>query len=137
MSCFEMNETNTHELKILPEYFEVVANGSKRFEIRKADRDFKVGDFLILREWNRGKFTGRSMTQKIEYIYKGDGSYGLSEEYCILGLHAPRPEMPFTELNLLQDKIIWLDLKYSETQDFFKLINKIREKISEAVKNDH
>lgn len=42
----------THELKILPQYFKAVQNGSKTFELRKNDRRFKVGDTLILREWH-------------------------------------------------------------------------------------
>ena len=42
-----------HELKILPEYFEAVTSGRKQFEIRKNDRDFKVGDQLILREYKK------------------------------------------------------------------------------------
>ena len=37
------------ELKILPEYFEAVKSGKKTFELRKNDRDFCVGDILILR----------------------------------------------------------------------------------------
>ena len=49
-----------HELKILTEYFEAVASGRKRFEIRKNDRDYKVGDRLYLREWNGEEFTGDS-----------------------------------------------------------------------------
>lgn len=40
-----------HELKILPQYFEEVLKGNKTFEIRKNDRDFKIRDILILKEW--------------------------------------------------------------------------------------
>ena len=40
----------THELKIQSEYFEVVNNKTKTFEIRKNDRNFKVGDKILLRE---------------------------------------------------------------------------------------
>ena len=80
----------THELKILPKWFEDVQSNKKNFEIRKNDRDFKVGDTLMLKEWHRGKFTGRFVTREVEYIYQGDGTYGLSDEYCILGLKIPQ-----------------------------------------------
>ena len=78
-----------HELKILPRWFNDVQAGVKNFEIRKNDRDFKVGDVLCLKEWYRGRFTGRHVMRKIEYIYKGDGTFGLSKEYAILGLERP------------------------------------------------
>ena len=78
-----------HELKILPKWFEDVHSNKKNFEIRKNDRDFKVGDTLILKEWYRGKYTDRYVLREIEYIYQGDGTYGLSEEYCVLGLKIP------------------------------------------------
>ena len=77
---------NAHDLKILPEYFDAVQSGIKNFEIRKNDRGYKVGDILLLREWYRGKYTGRQICKKVQYIYFGDGTYGLSAEYCILGL---------------------------------------------------
>ena len=35
-----------HELKILPEYFVAVRDGIKKFEVRKDDRPFEVGDIL-------------------------------------------------------------------------------------------
>ena len=76
----------THKLKILPKWYDDVLNERKKFEVRKNDRDFKVGDILLLQEWERGKYTGREILKEIEYIYHGDGAYGLSEEYCILGL---------------------------------------------------
>ena len=80
--------SDIHELKIAPRWFEDVQSGRKNFEIRRNDRDFKEGDYLLLKEWERGKYTGREITRKIQYIYQGDGSYGLSEEFCILGLYS-------------------------------------------------
>lgn len=76
----------THELKILPRWFEDVKSGKKNFEIRRADRNFKVGDTLVLKEYEHGGFTGREITRSIKYIYKGDGTYGISEDFCIIGL---------------------------------------------------
>ncbi|MEM5599315.1 DUF3850 domain-containing protein [Niallia circulans] len=50
-----------HFLKIQPQYFEEVRNGNKSFEIRKNDRDFKVGDTLYLQEYNplEQEYTGK------------------------------------------------------------------------------
>lgn len=76
----------THELKILPQWFNDVALWKKNFEIRKEDRDFQVADILILREWDGEKYTGRKLRRRIKYIYHGTGEYGLQEGYCILGL---------------------------------------------------
>lgn len=42
----------THELKIWPQYYSRVYNGTKNFEIRENDRCFQFGDTVILREWN-------------------------------------------------------------------------------------
>lgn len=83
----------THELKILPKWFEDVKSGKKNFEIRRADRDFKVGDTLVLKEYEKGRYTGREIERTIQYIYKGDGSYGLSEEFWILGLKTMEKEI--------------------------------------------
>lgn len=64
----EKKKSMTHELKILPVYFEAVVNERKQFEIRKNDRDFQVGDQLILKEWNKDGFTGKSCQSEITYI---------------------------------------------------------------------
>ena len=39
-----------HQLKIESEYFEQIHEGVKKFEVRKNDRNFHVGDFLGLNE---------------------------------------------------------------------------------------
>ena len=41
-----------HQLKIWPQYYCRVADGTKTFEIRKNDRAFQSGDTVVLREWN-------------------------------------------------------------------------------------
>ncbi len=43
-----------HELKLDTKYFNDVKSGKKNFEIRKNDRDFKVGDILNLHMWHDG-----------------------------------------------------------------------------------
>lgn len=53
-----------HNLKILPKYFKAIVNGNKTFEVRKKDRDFKIGDQITLNEWKDGKYTGRSIKKK-------------------------------------------------------------------------
>lgn len=54
-----------HELKILPQYFEAVQSGLKTFEIRKNDRDYKVGDTLVLKEYNNEAYTGREIRKDV------------------------------------------------------------------------
>lgn len=43
-----------HRLKTWPEFFDDVKSGRKRFEIRKSDRDFRVGDTWIADEYRPG-----------------------------------------------------------------------------------
>lgn len=57
-----------HEVKILPEYFDAVEKGVKTWEYRFNDRNYAVGDVLILREWKDGSYTPRRLTVKITYI---------------------------------------------------------------------
>jgi hypothetical protein len=75
-----------HHLKTWPEYFQPVIDKRKRFEIRRDDRDFGVGDSLTLEEWDpRTKsYTGREAFREIVYIAKG--VFGLPPDCCVLGI---------------------------------------------------
>ncbi|GKQ96004.1 ASCH/PUA domain-containing protein [Aeromonas hydrophila] len=77
-----------HELKIKPEYFAAVVNGEKTFEIRNnADRNFQVGDTLILKSWD-GEFNGNFVERTISYITDFEQKPG----YVVLGLANTREQ---------------------------------------------
>lgn len=76
---------DVHDLKILPEYFGAVLEGRKNFELRKDDRNFKVGDNIVLNEFDGEHLTGRSLLRNIKYILRDCPQYGLKKGYCILG----------------------------------------------------
>ncbi|MHB6047337.1 DUF3850 domain-containing protein [Klebsiella pneumoniae] len=63
-------EPITHDLKIYPEFFSAVCTGVKRAELRKNDRDYRVGDTLHLTETPRGSChqTGEFINVKITHI---------------------------------------------------------------------
>ncbi len=72
-----------HELKIKPAYFNVVHNGDKSFEVRKKDRNYKVGDYLALNEYNGG-YTGRTALVKVKYIL--DNNNFCKSGFVIMGI---------------------------------------------------
>lgn len=89
-----------HELKILPEYYDAVRCGDKRFEIRKNDRDFHSGDILRLKEWDGKQFTGEELDALVRYVYYGIDEYGLAEGYCIMSIDTMMNNIPrSTELH--------------------------------------
>lgn len=75
-----------HKLKTWPAYFWPAYAEVKTFELRKNDRDFKVGDGLTLQEWDpdTNKYTGRELELEITYIL--DHHPGLADEYVVLGV---------------------------------------------------
>lgn len=57
-----------HSLKLNHEFYQDSEDGTKSFEIRKNDRDYKVGDLLVLREYKNEEYTGRFHFKEITYI---------------------------------------------------------------------
>ncbi len=62
-----------HELKTWPAPFEAVWRGRKTFEIRKADRDFMIGDVLRLKEYDPDTktYSGREVDRWVTYVRTG------------------------------------------------------------------
>lgn len=69
-------------------YYADVASGKKRFELRKNDRGFKVGDGLRLKEYTNGEETGRYIDADIVYMLEDFA--GLTDGYCVLGIEVVR-----------------------------------------------
>lgn len=82
MSKNGINLNIDHKLKILPEYYIAVSDGRKTFEIRKNDRDFQVGDIVMLQEYDESGFRGRNILVEIVYIT----DYEQKNNYVFLGI---------------------------------------------------
>jgi carboxypeptidase C (cathepsin A) len=68
-------------------YEYISLNNNKRFEIRKNDCNYQVGDIVKLVEYNSDKQveTNSYIVVKITYILKDIQQYGLDKDYCIFG----------------------------------------------------
>lgn len=79
-----------HRLKTWPIFFAEVRSGAKPFEARKDDRNFQVGDTLILQEWSNHteQYTGEEETRIVTYILRG--TEHVAQGFCILGMTIPR-----------------------------------------------
>ena len=99
-----------HVLKTWPGPFAAILDGNKRFEIRKDDRGFALGDVLHLREWYPHEisnvvtgdsptdvyiaktpphYTGRECWVTVTYLVSG-GCWGLPLDLCVMGISEPR-----------------------------------------------
>lgn len=75
-----------HHLKTLPEFFEAIASGVKKFEVRKDDCDYGVADILVLEEWSPEKgYTGRHERRDVDYILR-DEKFGVKRGFCIMSI---------------------------------------------------
>lgn len=81
----------THEVKILTEFYNRVITEQKTFEIRKNDRDYQVGDFLLLKEYDpvEREYIEHSQPITAEIIYMS--AFEQKDCYVVLGIKV-RPE---------------------------------------------
>ena len=78
-----------HTLKSWPGSFSGIWDGKKSYEWRKNDRDYGIGDVLLLREWvphddGTGKYTGRTVL--IRVVHMTSGAYEMPTGFCVLGI---------------------------------------------------
>lgn len=80
-------EPMLHDLKCWPEFFAAVRDGLKPFEVRKNDRDFRVGDTLRLWEYDPqlDMHTGMFFHRSVTYALNG-GQFGVEDGFVVLGL---------------------------------------------------
>lgn len=94
--CTDFNR-KTHELKTWPSAFDAIWGDRKHYELRKNDRDFNIGDNIILREFDdvSNSYTGRAVECEITYMTCG-GEWGLPEDMCVLSFHVINTTTDFT-----------------------------------------
>jgi Domain of unknown function (DUF3850) len=74
-----------HDLKTESKYFHDILACIKKFEVRKNDRNFKIGDTLRLMETINGKLTGQECFVEIIYILEG-GQFGIAKGHYVMGI---------------------------------------------------
>ena len=75
----------THKLKVWSEYMDDLINGNKSFEVRFNDRNFHVGDVLILEEFDKEKEQYLSRSHKVKVTYLLDNKvFDAIKKNCIL-----------------------------------------------------
>ncbi|BDM64559.1 hypothetical protein NFHSH190041_20110 [Shewanella sp. NFH-SH190041] len=78
-----------HHLKIDPELYNAVRNRTKTAEIRRDDRNYKVGDLLIIYPFDRqsGCRIGDDECRRVVTHKVDGGQFGIEPGYCLLSMN--------------------------------------------------
>ena len=87
LEYFGSESRTIHELKSCPDQFECLAKKEMRHDVRRFDRDFRAGDWVMLREWDPavGNYTGNQVFREITHI-TAPGTFGLPDDIGVLSL---------------------------------------------------
>lgn len=82
-----MSNPVTHDLKCWPEHYQAIVQNFKHCEVRLADRSYRVGDRLCLREFNpcEDKYTGRETVVVVTHILDGTTN-GIDPDYVVMSI---------------------------------------------------
>ena len=79
-----------HILKTWPNAFDAVKSGAKRFEWRKDDRGFEVGDVLVLMRWDpaigwrQSEHAAEKLRVRVTYILRG--LFDVPSDFCVMSI---------------------------------------------------
>lgn len=84
-------DMDTHELKTEQPFFNRIAGLKKTCEVRKLDRDFKVGDKLILKEYNPKDtyypYSGNQIEVIVTDILTHEQFEGVQPGWCVMSFN--------------------------------------------------
>lgn len=74
-----------HHVKCWPEFFQATVDGLKTFEFRKNDRDYRIGDFMMLHEWSpkTEAYTGNKLSVRIGFMLT---DMGVPDGWCVFSI---------------------------------------------------
>lgn len=83
-----------HYVKSWPQFYQPILNGTRTSDIRsKKDRTFKIGDKLVLEEYDpfKGSYTGRKQMVEVTHIISNEtpcalSSVVLDNDYAVLSI---------------------------------------------------
>lgn len=76
--------SKVHELKTLESNFKDVVTSKMTFQLRKSDRDFTIGDILVLKEFDGQYLTGNIQVAKVNNTLSHDE--GIREGFVLLNI---------------------------------------------------
>ena len=84
-----------HELKLDRKFFKRVREGKKRAELRYNDRNYRIGDFLLLREVagvDREYTASKVMVKILDIVTHDEFPAGIQEGYVMLSFGDLTPD---------------------------------------------
>lgn len=95
----------THELKSWSAEFQRMKKGEKCYELRKNDRNFQVGDELILLEFDytTQNFTGDKLKATVKSIMESKNPFHDLDDYVIMSLEFKKGHLPYQPEKILND----------------------------------
>lgn len=112
-----------HKLKIKSEHFSDVINKTKTAEIRYNDRNYQVGDILILNEIDEnGVFTGNNCVVIVTHVL--DDNQYLQTGYVMLSFHMLNSDFLNRGIDEIKAQGIEEAVKKADSETYINLVGK-------------